>query len=80
MAQETVRERLAPRVCWRVASAYELDTLKLHPNAVVRTPEASLLCKLAQVSDNCYGAVLVLVREVYFVAEHNKPDTRRLRT
>ena len=52
MSQESVRKRLATRVCWWIASTDELDSLEGDPGLVAGPVEAVVFDKLTEEGDD----------------------------
>lgn len=75
MPEESRIKWFSADISGRVASPHKLDSFQANPLFVSRPPESMLFSKLSQKGNNCHCAILVGIRQVYFVTEDNQPFT-----
>lgn len=68
MSQKAVAQEASTRIGGGIASPYELDPLDLDPVAI-RSPKSPLFRQLPQKGNHRDSPVIVLFRQVDFVAE-----------
>ena len=72
MPQKSMRHIHSTSIGGRIASSNELDAVDLDPN-VVLPPKTPVFDKLPHEHNDTLSAVLVLLREIDFIAKDNKP-------